>query len=87
MRVLARISHTDVGVTEAKWLTGKEKHAMRSGATDKWFDVLCGACRPKPTQSVSDVSTVCTNYAFHRPPCRVNPPWAMTRRVGVRNAG
>jgi len=33
--VLARISHRHVGVTEAKWLTGKEKHAMHSGSMDK----------------------------------------------------
>jgi len=42
---------------------------------------------PKANPSVLNVSTVCPGYAFRRSPSRMALPWAMTRRVAVRNAG
>ena len=70
----ARISHTGAVVTEANLMTGQEKHAMRYGSSDKWFDAVCHQICParrvafaRPS-AASGASTVCVSYAFRRPP-------------------
>jgi len=57
---------------------------MHSGSMDKWFDAACQPFDParriaqSGPSAASDGSTECCGYAFHRPPNRMDPPWAMT---------
>jgi len=65
-----------VAVTEAKWLTGKEKNDARCGPSGKFFD----------TGGVGPLKRMIP-YGFRGPPCRVAPSFSMLARYPVRKAG